>query len=370
MIPKIDRLIIKELSPLWAFGVAVFTVLIMAGSFLFEVTRFLADGAPLLSVLKLIILLLPGILAKTFAMAILLATLLAFGRLSGDSEIVALQAAGISVWRIMLPVAAFGLVVGGIAFWFNNSVVPWASYQAYLEKDSIKTILEQQSPRAASHTIYEEKKLKAMIIAQKFDIVNRSLAGAIIIFYNNLAKPEYYMAADKLIFNGEEDWRIAGPAKLLSADGQTDLLLKEGAWPAALAKPRFTPEDLYFRDIRDLDALSMAQLKTQIERDRQNPKISRKDIANMEFGYWNKIALPLAALIFGLVGAPLGIRSHRTSTASGFWMSVIIIFAYLLLTNVMAIIAQSGAIPSAMASFTPIMAGMIAGGVLIKIKNG
>lgn len=370
MLPKLDRLILKELFPLWAFGVAVFSVLIMAGSFLFEITRFLSEGANIWATLKLVLLLMPGIFAKTFAMAMLLASLLAFGRLSGDSEIVAMQAAGVSIWRIMLPVAIFGLTIGGIAFWFNNSVVPWASFQAFLTKDEIKADLDQKSEQATFRAVYDNGQLQAMVTAKSFDIIERVLTGANLTFFSTEGKPSWYMNADKLIYNGEEDWRIQGAAKLLSADGRNELQLKDGAWPAGLAKPRFTPEDLFFQNVRDLDALSMQQLRAQIERDKRNPQVDKSKVANMEFGYWNKISLPLAAIIFGLVGAPLGIRSHRTSTASGFWMSVIIIFAYMLLTNVMAIIAQGGAIPSVAASFTPIAAGLIAAGVLIKIKNG
>jgi lipopolysaccharide export system permease protein len=70
-----------------------------------------------------------------------------------------------------------------------------------------------------------------------------------------------------------------------------------------------------------------------------------------------------------LVGAPLGIRNHRSGAASGFWLAVIIIFIYMLLSNVLAITAQGGAIPAWVASFTPIVLGVAAGAYLTYIKN-
>ncbi|MEQ1936541.1 MAG: LptF/LptG family permease [Fimbriimonadaceae bacterium] len=119
---RIDRLIIGELAGPWMFGTAIFTTLIMAGTYLFKITDYLANGVSFAVVLKLTLLLLPGVIVKTFSMAVLLATLLAFGRLSSDSEIVALRAAGASLGRIMMPVAVFGVVVAAIAFGVNEFV--------------------------------------------------------------------------------------------------------------------------------------------------------------------------------------------------------------------------------------------------------
>src|SRR4051812_1625776 len=116
MLRRLDRLILKELIGPWLFGVAMFTVLIMAASYLFKASDFLVQGVGGFTVFQFILLNLPGIMVKTFAMAVLLASLLAFGRLSSDSEIVAVRAAGVSVFRIMQPVALFSVVIAVIAF--------------------------------------------------------------------------------------------------------------------------------------------------------------------------------------------------------------------------------------------------------------
>ncbi|MCH8980291.1 MAG: LptF/LptG family permease, partial [Armatimonadetes bacterium] len=84
---------------------------------------------------------------------------------------------------------------------------------------------------------------------------------------------------------------------------------------------------------------------------------------------WNKLALPLAALVFGLVGAPLGIRNHRAGTATGFALSVVIIFGYMMLANAMSIMAQGGRMPAFIASFTPIVIGLVVAMVLIQRRN-
>ncbi|MCG9893881.1 MAG: LptF/LptG family permease, partial [Fimbriimonadaceae bacterium] len=366
---RLDRLILREVFPIWCFGVAMFTVLIMAGSFLFEITRYLSQGADIGSAALLIVYLLPGIVAKTFAMAMLLGTLLAFGRLSGDSELVAMRAAGISVPRIMRPIFVLGLAVGLLAFSFNTMVVPQASFAAWKLKDEIKETIEQRESRPASTPVFEGDRLVAFVVAKQFDILERSLRDASVVLYDKTGKESGFLSAERLVYQSQDDWRIAGQGSYLSADGSIRLDLAEGAWPAGLPKPKFTPEDLYLQDIRDPDALSVEQIQRLIEQEKRKASPDRKNIANWEFGLYNKLSLPMAAIVFGLVGAALGIRSHRTTTASGFWLSVIIIFWYMLVTNVMAIAAQGGALPSWAASFAPIIGGLGAAGFLIWLRN-
>ena len=144
---KIDRLVLGEMLMPWLFGVFLFTVLISAGQFLFQITEYLARGADVWATVKLLGLLMPGVMAKTFSMAVLLSALLSFGRLSGDSEIVAMRAGGISVARIMLPVGVFGLIVFGIAMSFNEYFVPRSTLQAIQLRIQIDAELERLTER-------------------------------------------------------------------------------------------------------------------------------------------------------------------------------------------------------------------------------
>ena len=217
---------------IWCFGVAIFTVLIMAGTYLFRLTEYLVGGIPLMLVAKFSILLMPGIVAKTFPMAVLLSTLLAFGRLSGDSEITALKACGASLIRILRPVALFGIAIGILAFIFNEAIVPRASLMATGLQEEIKEALSESSVRPEAYPLYENGKLVALISARDFDIVDRSLYGASIITYQADGKPSYILLANQLTFNNEKDWKIKGGSTLLSADGSMMIKLKDHVWPS------------------------------------------------------------------------------------------------------------------------------------------
>lgn len=367
---RIDRLILEELIGPWLFGVAIFTVLIMAGSFLFQFTDFVVKGIPFWTVMQLTLLLLPGILAKTFPMAVLLATLLAFGRLSNDSEIVALKAAGASVVRIMRPVALFGFAVAGISFAFNETLVPASSFRATaIQREIVKTI-DVTRNRSTYYPIIDEDtgRLQALLSARDFSLQERTLTGANVVVYDDEGKQSFVLLAETLRYVDERDWEIVGPATIFSADGQV-LNRVENIWPRQLQRFNFSDEDVITAGLKDLDSFSMSQMREQIRMLKANPQADPGQIANLEYGYWNKIALPLAALVYALVGAPLGIRNHRTGTAAGFWISVIIIFGYLMLANFMAIYAQGGAIPAWVASFLPLAIGLGVAAFTIYRKN-
>jgi lipopolysaccharide export system permease protein len=367
---KLDKLIISEVFGPWVFGVAIFTVLIMAGSFLFQFTNYLVKGVSMFTVIELTVLLLPGIIVKTFSMAMLLGTLLAFGRLSGESELIAIRAAGTSLVRVISPVVAFGAVVAGIAFGFNEYLVPRASIRAEVLKTQISKQIEGSMNRPTSYPIVDKDgNLQAYINAKNFDLGSRVLTGVTIISYDNNGKRSFTLEAEKLSYVSDKDWKIVGNSSLTSVDGSTYVVLEEGAWPKQVAEPKITPEDILAQSLKDLDAQSMGELKERIKTAKASGKVDKRQIINLEYGYWNKISVPLAAVVYALVGAPLGIRNHRSGAASGFWLAVIIIFIYMLLSNVLAITAQGGAIPAWVASFTPIVLGVAAGAYLTYIKN-
>ncbi len=365
---------IKELIGPWVFGVAMFTVLIMAASYLFKASDFLVNGISGLTVLQFILLNLPAVMVKTFAMAVLLASLLAFGRLSSDSEIVAIRAAGVSVYRIMLPVAMFSFVMAIIAFGINETIVPAASMQTYRMESEIAKGLKGKVDRVMGYPIEDKGVLKAVVNAKSISIETRTMDEALVASIGKDGKFEYYMRATQLEFDPMRvkdgtGWRIRGGATLTSVDGSNVVHITDDAWPGNIPSLNASPLDILTDKVNNLDVFSMSQILREIDKERAKAQPRKEKIANYQFGYWNKIALPLAALIYGLLGAPLGIRNARTGTATGFALAVAIIFAYVTISNTLNVYAMGGAIPAYVASFAPLIIGLICSGVIMWRRN-
>ena len=370
---RLDRLVLMELAAPWGFGVALFTVLLIAAGPLVKITSFLAAGAPAGEVGKLVLLLLPAVLVKTFTMAMLLAGLLGFGRLSSDSEITALKAGGASVVRILRPVFLASLLVGLVTFWFNDRVVPAAARTAadmvarFINEGQIAGKADAR-PLTRKDPKTKKDKLVAMINARNVDYATKTLLNVVITLYDAQEKPKAVLIAPQVTFNGLDDWRVGAGARIVPLDDPRMVVnLRGGAWPGGVPMPKSTLDDLFSKG--DYDAYTIAELRAKIKTLRRAGEMEESKIRDFEYGYWNKFSVAFAALVFGPLGAVLGIQNRRSSSASGFALAVGIIFLYIVLANFTNVWAQSGFVPPWVASFIPICIDALACGVIIYRRN-
>jgi len=376
-VKRIDRLILGEMLGPWVFGVAIFTVIIMAGTYLFQLTNYIVSGITPGAIFSYTGLLLPGIMVKTFAMAVLLSSLLSFGRLSGDSEIVALKAAGASVPRIMVPVGLFGLLIGILYFATDELIVAPAAHKAEAIKDDIQKHLTGSTNRIQMPITDQDGHLRASLMARDFDISGAHLYDVVVESYDKGGKPSGLLWAPGMKYTGgsvsdlsksTSDWILDPGAVIFTLDQKVSMHLGS-TYPVNQMPTPPNPTDLLAAQLNNLDALDMGETRKAIRKLQEDPKVNRGKIANLWYGYYNKVSLPLATLVFALVGAPLGIRNTRTGTASGFALSVVIIFAYMMLSNWMSIYSTGQRIPPYAASFAPIAIGLICAVVLIYRRN-
>lgn len=367
---RIDRLVFRELGGPFLMGVGLFGTLVFASLMLTKITEWIVQGISPGLVMELAFLFLPAILVKSAGMSALLASLLAFGRLSNDSEIVALRAAGASLFRVMAPVFLFSLSVALATFAINETTVPWASERANaLQLEVRREVDADKAAKNISRTLTMKDGSVAMLSAIDFSLVNQTLVQASLVIYNRSWEPVWWIRADEMRYFGERDWRLSGRATMIAADGQTVIQIEDGAWPEQVENPDVTPRNLFAGFATDLDAFSMPQIREEIERMRREPKPDRRQIANLEFGFWNKVMLPLSTVVFALLGAPLGIRHQRSGVGAGFALSIGLSFGYMMLANFMAVYSKGGAIPPFVASVTPVLLGGIAAAFAIWRKN-
>jgi lipopolysaccharide export system permease protein len=365
---QIDRLILKELMGPWFFGVMLFTGLIMAATYLNRIADYVVKGVPPMLLGELVALLLPAILVKTFGMAALLAGLLAFGRLSSDSEIVALRAVGASVYRIVLPVMIFSAFIASITFGFNELVVPAAANRAKVLLVELADKGNVDTGEPISVPMSEGGKIKAMLAARSFSLSSRTMRDVSLTAYSDEGAPTYVMLVREMEFRDENDWHIRGETRLMPADGSWVVTTNE-AWPEQVPKLTLSPQDIITINNNDNDLYTMKEIRSQIERGRVQGGLRKTQVRNLEYGYWTKVAVPMAAIIFGALGAVLGIRNHRTGTASGFALAVAIIFGYVTLANFMNVWALGGVLPAWVAAFLPVILGMSCASYLIWRRN-
>ena len=126
------RYFLKELILPFIFSLLMITFILFVNFLLRAIDRFLGKGLDILTILEYLFLNLAWILALSVPMAVLLATLMTFGRLSEDNEINAMRASGIGFLTIMRAPILFGMIITTILVYFNNFVLPEMNFKARL----------------------------------------------------------------------------------------------------------------------------------------------------------------------------------------------------------------------------------------------
>ena len=106
----IDRYVIRQVLMPFCIALVVFTFVFIIRTLIEYVEKLAAQGVPPAVLVRVVLLLIPQALALSIPMSLLLGLLVAFGKLSSQREFVALQACGVSLRRLLIPVAVVSLL--------------------------------------------------------------------------------------------------------------------------------------------------------------------------------------------------------------------------------------------------------------------
>jgi len=343
----LDRYILSELLGPFLFGIVAFSSVFIGTGVFFRLAQFYTKNGVSLKILaELFVLSLPGIIVLTFPMSMLLAALLAFGRLSGNSEIVAMKAGGMNFYRLVAPVLILAFLVSGINFILNESIVPGANH---LYQVIVKTEVEKEKmPKSQQNIIIrnvENNQLKRLFYAYEYDGPTQTLNKVTMQEFNERKKVDKILTAEKAVWEGDSWFFYHGMMYYLAPDGKVNYIL-------AFQKQRLnlpTKPNQVMAQQKTAEEMTLGELQQQIE----IMKSQKADANELLVNYHRRFALPFASFIFTLIGAPLGLKPQRSSSSVGLGMSVIVIFVYYAIMTVSGTLGEGGAISPLLSAWLP-----------------
>jgi len=351
----IDRYIFRELIDPFFFGLGAFTAIFSTSMILFDLVRHvIMRGLPLQVAVQLFLFKLPGVMVYIFPMATLLAALLAFSRLSGDSEIIAFRAAGISVHRLMISVIFLGIIVSLVTFFFYEIVVPEgekAAQNILVEKTAKKKPLIQEK----IFTPIVQGGLKRMLFAEK--IKDGVMEGVIVGEIQNGKLTQIISAKEAEWQKDKETWLFKnGVIYPLSEAGEYKHLIR---FDEEYISIKYSPQDFSLGD-KSPEEMNIKELRDYIQREKELGVSTPDEIRDHSIFLHRKIALPFACLVFAFLGAPLGLTPRRTGSGVGLGISLIIVILFIFISAFSTAIGILGWIPPALAAWLPnIVTGFI-----------
>jgi lipopolysaccharide export system permease protein len=342
----LDRYLLRELVGPLLVSIVLFTFFFLIDRIYHLTELVITKGVPFHLVLQLLVFILPSFLALTLPMALLVAVLLAGGRLAGDLEIVACQAAGIGAVRLFRPVLVAAVMVALLGAGFTMLLAPVAGQE--FQRQLFK-ILQTRAVSGIKERIFNTTFPGITIYVEDVSASQVALRGMLLADERNPKLSRIITAREGRILSDEDSRRLTlrlidgavneadvvpfevPPAELPPTSGSASAARYRYARFAVydMALPLDSPLGLPRGEKPEKD-LTYAGLRAKVEELRSDPIARAPYLVE-----WHKrLALPVAAVVFAVLGFPLAVRSHRGGRSIALVGSlVILVFYYILLTS-------------------------------------
>jgi LPS export ABC transporter permease LptF/LPS export ABC transporter permease LptG len=345
----LDRYIIRELLLPFLIGLLVFTFLLLIQPLAEQGERLIAKGVSWQLVARVLLTLVPQALAVTIPIALLIGLLIAFGRLSADRESVALQACGISIYRMLRPVLLIATVAWAITSYVMFVAVPDAN-QTFRE-----IVYGVVTARA-------ENDIKPRVFFEDFP--NRVLyvrdapsggGGWFDVFLADTTTPD-----QPTIFTAKR-----GRMAIDRAKRTVDLVLEDGTRhstnlrdPAKYEVTRFSefiigldPNTVFpaTEILKGDNEMTMAELRVRAAELRRGGASPHGPLMALH----RKFAIPAVCFTFALIGLGLGLTSGRDGKLASFVPGIGVVFVYYVIDYLGRQMAKGQVVPPWLATWGP-----------------
>jgi len=298
-------------------------------------------------VLKVFVLSLPFIIALTVPMAVLVAVITVFGRMSQDFEIIAIKSGGINLYKLIIPVLIMIILLSMGMVYFNNHILPESNHTV---KNLLIDINEKKPSLKLKEGIFTKPFKGYDIYIRKIDH-EASLLYDILIYETDKGRIERVVVSDSGMMTMGDNNAIL----TLYSGEMHELDIKDPLHYRKLSFKKhvitfpmdddFVEKERSFRSDRELSAKAMRRriktVEAEIEKLEKNDgnsaikrdierkiKIKQKEINRYAVEIQKKYSIPFACIVFLFLGVPLGIRTRKGGITTAIAVSILFFVVY------------------------------------------
>lgn len=362
LVRRLDRYVLIEILGPLGLGFLVYTFILLLRALFSSAEMIIERGVPALTVAKLLALGLPNIVVLTIPMSLLFGILIAVGRLSADSELVAMRSCGVGLLSLYRPILLVSGALTAVTLYLMLTVLPLgnAAVQRLTFEISSANVAQLVEPGVFN----EQFEGKVLYI---FDIPFRSKVWKGVFLADSLpgSKNEVTVA-------GSGEVRVAKNGQHVEIHLQDAVTHRvDFDHPDRYEQTRHLVLDRVLDDPRDprvrsqitkgLRSLPIPELHARAVAPESDPTLRNQAWIEIH----KRFAISFACIVFGLCALPLGINSKRGGRSSGFALSIGVILVYYLLLNNGEEAARAGQMSPAFAMWRPNLLLAIAGSILL-----
>lgn len=345
----IDRYIMRELLAPFFLSIAVLTLALFLQKMFRLVELVLSKGSTLAATGKLLLYIMPGFLAMTIPMSLLVAALTAFTRLSSDSEVTAMKASRISLYAMVRPVMQFAVILFIITSVIAHFLAPHANHAF---KSHLFNMVKSRAMIGLDQGVFSSTFDGMVIYVDKMSSLD-DISGIFISDERSASEPYTILAKQGKLITNPDTFNVTLVMEQGSihvqphAEGAYSLMTFDaGRLFLNIDEANFKRSDDAGRNIDELDSLALY-------RSWRTARAEKRSTKNMEIEFQKRLSVSYACLLFGIIGAPLGIRKGRSGKSAGIAISIGVILVYYLVLGTAARLAGSGALSPVAATWIP-----------------
>jgi lipopolysaccharide export system permease protein len=345
----INRYIFKEITFPFVIILFVLTFVLLMGKILQIMDLMVNKGVSSFAIAKLIVFLLPSFMMFTIPIALLIAILIAMGRLSADNEITVLRASGVSLIQLYYPVAIASLITFAFTIVIGYFLVPQSNFAT---KRLLFDIAQQNASIGIKEKVFNADFKGMVLYAEKIPIDGDHMEG-VIISYNRLAdEPNTIVARKAFLVSDPESLTVKlrlenGAIHTVSSDFKNyrkidfktyDINLDLSNAIASVSEASKSSADM-----------TMSELLKKLKK----PGLDKTEIRELAIEVHKKFSIPLSCIFFALLALPLGIKSHRAVKSRGFAVGIIVVSLYYLFRIGGEALVETGRLTPEVGVWTP-----------------
>lgn len=348
----LDRYIIREVLGPFFVGMVGFVVILIT-DILFTLTDMIINkGVPASAVIKLLVFKLPAMLVLTFPVSTLFGTAMALGRLSEDSEIIAMRTSGISLFRIALPILVLSLFISMAAFSNSEFLVPWCNQ---VSENIIRQVIMKQPVTQVRENVFFKDKGNRYFYVKRVDQSTQTLYDVMVYEFEGEKLPRVIVARQAKYDGG----------KWLLEDGTVHDFGDDGllAYEAKFDKMSIDVSEnfLGYSDQKTTQEMSSRELMALIVMLKRGGVNTNSLLVDL----YMKFSVPLTCFVFALLGIPLSIPGVRATRSLGVIMCITVVFLFYVFASTSRSFGYGGIVPPIAAAFVPQLTFSLLGGSLL-----
>ncbi|MDO4715223.1 MAG: LptF/LptG family permease [Bacteroidales bacterium] len=355
-IKRLDRYIIGQFLGTYLFSIVLIITIAVVFDYNEQIDRFARSGAPMRKIiLDYYVNFIPYFAYLFSSLFVFISVIFFTTKLAGNSEIIAMKAAGVSFRRLLRPYLLSAAVIAGASFYLGSFVIPSGTERmnnfrsTYIKRQAITTaenVMLQVEPGLVAHIEFfdittksgwgfsldrfRDKQLIAHLTAERIQ-------------YDTLAAEPY-----RWKLSGYKIRDLKGQKEVISSGAQLDTLIK------------VEPSELFYT-LNEQETLTLPELREFI--DRQTMR-GATNVINFELEYHRRFADPLAAFILTIIGFSLSNQKRKSGMGLSLGAGLALSFGYILFQRLSATLAIQSDWPAMLSVWLPNLLFTLIAGIL------